>query len=299
MNKELQAQIEATQDLELLGAFCWWSLRNVSVGYSYLEEQFVVNGLPPEWLIAKPTPETAFTKALVKNSRKNKGDETSYIFRPILKSNKRIVYGIIKEGVNKDLEELSYEQMDKIELNCENGSLTLPINPDLAELSDQFNTDFNEMLYNCDSYDLSKQIRLVLNKLSCLHVRDRGGVYFVLHENEAQLLALEKLVAICKAGDFYILPQVNLKKTIQSISKVFLDNVTEDLKAFKDQALTWETSKTKINTVDNTLVELNQFKNKLNTYSRVLKLDVSDTAKPVNEIEGKIHAFYARKLKVK
>src|SRR5271165_5512899 len=109
MNKELQAQIEATGQLDILGYFVWYSLRNVCVSRTVLETQFADKGLPSDWLIPRPTFDTAFNKAIAKNNRALKGEE-GVIFRPILKNNDKTVIGVVKEKADKDLEELSYEQ---------------------------------------------------------------------------------------------------------------------------------------------------------------------------------------------
>jgi hypothetical protein len=299
MNPELQKQIEAVGELDILGSFVWWSLRDVCVSRNDLETEFDQKGYPKDWLIPKPSFDSAFSKAIAKSNRNRKDLSESYIFRPILKNDEKIVFGIIKEEVDKEIEELDYQQITKVVLDRKSGLLLLPPNSELQELNQKLIDDYTSACSNLDSYDLSKQIRLILDKLNCLHVRDRGGVYFVLNDSKNKLNDLKNIFNFCKAGEFYILPQVNLAQTVNAIIKVFMENVVDDLKSFVDNVSSWENKKVYTNTVDATFDNLNNFKDKLKIYSRVLKVDVSMANEPITEIENKIHNFYTRKIKVK
>jgi hypothetical protein len=294
MNSQLNAQIEAIgDDIKVLGSFVWWNFKGTLISWHDLVWYFKEHGLPHEWLISEPSPETSFARACSKFDKTKVGN-TTFLIRPILKDNNRIMVGVIAEDeVNENLQ---HSQSFKIVLNRGDNSVVSE-NPG-HEISQGVTARFKELLGHLDTYDISRQILQVIGNLQGLHVREKGGVYFVLDSGKETLTKLQEMVAYFGAGSMYILPQIDVAQTRAAISAAFTGNITSDIETFNKNIESWNSKNPHQKSLDNAVEEIDIMKKKVETYSRVLKLDAAAFNEPISSIQQGLNKLYQRKIKI-
>jgi len=293
MDQKLYSQIEATADLPVLGHFVWWGLRDCSIKHSDLVDHFKSIGIPEYLLIDEPSDESAFMKACAK-ANNTIVDGKTFLVRLIFKDKDRIVVGGVAE--DKDNETLNYSQDFKIILNRLDG--TAFVAQGQNKLADEIIASYLNTRQKHDTYNMCRQVLDVVRSAKCLFVRDRGGIYFCLDQHKELLLKLEQLVAELNLGNLYVLPQIDLAKTREAISKVFLANTVSDIETFQKEIKVWDDKNPHQKSLDNAGTEIDLLKEKIKAYSRVLKVDVSEFVPQISELESGIKKISQRKIKV-
>jgi len=115
----LEEMKKAAGKYPLLGEMVWWSIHDVLVKRDNLIKLFDEQKLDHEFLPAEINDKHAFLKAMNKlkarsGSGKGAHSESSYLVRKIKDSTCEVVFGVVKETVDKDHSKLHHQQTNAI-----------------------------------------------------------------------------------------------------------------------------------------------------------------------------------------
>lgn len=218
------------QNIEILGWFCWWTIKNVAISRVDFQALLKSVGLdynPRDTGINR----SAFVKAVdkVRSAHKKEGK----LIRKIKAKGDEYVYGLVNEHADA-AEHLHYRHECTMRFYVKTGIMMCD-NADHPsyQLVVKY---YDYYLETIDSDEARNVLLAMLHNTFAVTVRQRGGIYFIAAEFSTLLEKLEKLINGLGADCYLALaPQIDEERTKKSIYKAFVEGLTDRIAEFKEK----------------------------------------------------------------
>lgn len=216
------------KNLEILGWFIWWTIRNVQITREDFAALLKQVGLKYELRPAKA--HSTYLKAIARVQSEHRKD--GLMIRPIKKRGEEYVHGLVDERVQVG-EHLNYTHKANLRF-FKNGTMVCD-NPDheayklVLQYFDLYSTTM-------DADDIREVLFEILGSTYSISVRQRGGIYFIPGEFSSVVEQLEQVIAGL-GGDCYMAmaPQIDEEKTKKAVYKAFVEGLKERIAEFRKQ----------------------------------------------------------------
>jgi hypothetical protein len=220
--RDLNGLEAATSQLPLIGFTVLWRLDGIRVSHPELEQALQSAGFE-KYLPDPPTPRVALRRALAEwiktkqqaartlqiqlgdeDQDENGGGRRRTLIRVIDRAgSEHVVYALVAEDIDFSALGLSYGTALRILLNKKTGEMICTTDAegviDAQRESRQINDDlmpywrqYRDLFI---ARDLSQMMRVIINEMNAVSLRQAGGVYFVLESERDSLLRLRQLIA--------------------------------------------------------------------------------------------------------
>lgn len=215
------------QNLEIVGWFIWWTIRNVEITRQAFEALLQASGL--KYTSKEATNRSSFLKAIARVQSEEKKE--GLLLRKIKARGKEYVYGLVDERVDGS-EHLHYQHECNLRFFVETGAMICE-NPDhrAYQLVLKY---FDHYQLIMDSEDVREVIMDMLADTYAIGVRQRGGIYFVPGQFSEVVEKLEALIAGL-GSECYLAtaPQIDEERTKKSVYKAFVEGLKEKIAEFR------------------------------------------------------------------
>lgn len=177
-----------------LGYNIWTHLHDTSVALATVVAAFAAHGFSED-LLREPTERRAFSRAMKEHNRLREGQ----LARKIRQTDEEIVYGIVHEEVDRDEEELDYQQTTVAKFDKDKKTVKAK-----GELAKSISDSFQHNLGVVNSDDIRKFVRRLVRYLHGISKRPTGGIYFIPASGKNQLIHAQKMIAELGFGKLYI-----------------------------------------------------------------------------------------------
>ncbi len=276
-----------TQKLPTIGSVTWWAIREVQIRREEMKALFQEIDIPEGWLPPEITNYNAFKKAINKIQPGSK-----YMFRDILHSPEKTVWGVVKEEKQVVAETLDYNVSNKLIL-WGDGRLEVE-NPTFpADIIGNYYSHFKETYV---SQDIRKMLLDVIqDHFYSTAIREAGGVYFILDKFTPELEKLEQLIPkISPLSKLYILGIVDAEKTKNLVFSVFKEEIQQQIVELFKECNEIDTESVQERTITNRLTMLNSIEHKIKIYSGALgtpDAEIEDLKKGIELLKQRINAI--------
>jgi hypothetical protein len=215
------------QNIEIVGWFIWWTIRNVEITRQAFEALLAKFGL--KYTSKEASNRSSFLKAIarVQGEQKKEG----LLLRKIKARGKEYVYGLVDERVDTT-EHLHYRHECNLRFFVDTGAMVCDDSDHRAyQLVLKYYDHYQETM---DSDDVREVIKRMLTDTYAVSVRERGGIYFVPGKFGEVMEALEKVIAGLGADCYLAMaPQIDEERTKKSIYKAFVEGLKERIEDFR------------------------------------------------------------------
>ena len=288
MTKATKSTVERLQgeagDRTKLGYVIWWSLeRTLRVAGEKVKDAFVKCGFTEEESPTACDAEIAFTR--VHRNAHNHSLFSEWLIRKVFIGDEKIVYGIVKETIDKKKEDLDYRKEDKITLlrNTEDVKVENNTEQGLA-----IKKSYHDLKGKVDNYQLLTFLLNQVRTMDSLNLREMGGIYFLPIKHEERLLRIEKAFAsVSSESTIFMLPIYKDDRAKKSLTMAFdetfqseLEGKTNELKKLA------EAENTRDSTFNNRLEELKGMQSKVKAYEDLLNFKATEIRKKISDLSG-------------
>uniref|UniRef100_A0A6M3LG32 Uncharacterized protein n=1 Tax=viral metagenome TaxID=1070528 RepID=A0A6M3LG32_9ZZZZ len=284
--KTIVSNLQEDSGKEKLGYVVWWALERVMrVVEDRVKKIFTKYGFDEKEFPEVCSSEVAFTRALSRAKRDKLLDK--WLIRKIFLGDDKIVYGIVKEKIDKDNEDLDYKKEDKITLKRKTEDIQLENNTPQGQLVKKF---YGELRGILDNYHLMVFLLQQVKVMNALQLRDTGGIYFLPIQYEERVLRIEKALAeLSPESTICLLPIYKDDRAKKSLTMSFDENFQAELEAKADELKKRiESEGTRASTFNNRLNEFKELRQKAQVYEDLLNFKAGGIHKKIGELEQKV-----------
>lgn len=203
---DAKQRLETYDEELMLGQLCWFFIPDdTRVDHTTIVQQMQIAGLDEIALPPVPRPSDVFKRVCTSNQRKkvptaNVDVRANYMIREVGKDRDTIWRRIVRELVDTEGHNLTYDELYELEFNREKSKikalgLTGTTRDKIAEeIVGAVQGDFKTWINALTSYSVRELIRHILDGLHATSVRPAGGVYFVGQDKAKPLAGLDALV---------------------------------------------------------------------------------------------------------
>jgi len=271
----------ATNGLIIIGFFIWWAIRDVKITKTAFIDLLTSIGF--DWTFEETDTglrRTSFLKAVRETKQKNKN---KFLIRKISKEQDCYVFGLVDESIDKAARDLTYNHTATMTFNPETGDLTSDFT---HRAFDDIKALYNEYQETMNSDDVRSAIIKIISKFHKVSVRDRGGIYFLPNNYEADVEKLEKLLeALPGDCSFSVAPQIDTEKTKVAIYKSFVEGLKTKMGLFRDE-LENPSGKTRESTWNKRLDQFKELKQEIEFYRDAMSFQVEDLSTELESLRN-------------
>ena len=217
-------QLIAVDDADYAGLIVWWRL------YGKVSDEDMRSIVPPGLTRPElPSPSTALRRAAFSQQSKD------LLVRPLKKGG----FAFVRETTNAD-GILQHETESTVEIKYGYGGLAFNTISNGGEsyeykgvVKDEFyekvDEDFNANLTSFDPMDISKWLVDVLEDLTGVPLRNRGGVYFIPADKTEIWLKLVKDLQSVSNHTFYSVPAMKTQEAVEAILDSLQRNAEQEI----------------------------------------------------------------------
>lgn len=238
--KKMAAVGEGTTGI--LGYLTWYSVSEVFVKRSILQEKLLEVGLELDWLPKESSVADAFRKATKQVERKRipapNGVYHNYLIRDVGSDKDRVQRNIVLEVVDSGGNKLDYKPEEGILIldkktqkiaTFQNTGTPTEIVEEAIILFEMFKTHH-------DARTIRSMVCRLIKSMAATPVRPSGGIYFVPYQYQKELTSM---VSFLKAlpGDSteaYMVPMIDTTENRDMIRAKLLDHLKDTLKSLKE-----------------------------------------------------------------
>jgi len=263
-----------------LGYLLWWTIRDVSIEESKLNDLYVKTGLA-DYMPKHVSNRKSFWRALKKFGKTH----PDLLIRKIGENDQKIVYGIVAEDQNFTKEDLEYQIECKIVFWKETGSIAF---------SDDKHPAVQEMQLQYEKYcthfiadDLRKAILSSIESLSSLDVRKQGGIYFVPVEFYETVAKFDELVSnLSSSAVMYTNPIPDLPRVRKKMFRAFMEQAEVELKEAAEELEKLRNDKgVRSSTIEARINRFKEFRDKATLYADLFKGKVEKIEERISSLE--------------
>jgi hypothetical protein len=217
------------QNIEIVGWFIWWTIRNVEITRQAFEALLAKVGL--KYSPKEASNRSSFLKAIARVQGEEKKE--GLLLRKIKARGKEYVYGLVDERVDTS-EHLHYHHECNMHFFVDTGSMICDNATHRAyQLVLKY---YDHYQLTMDSDDVREVIKRMLTDTYAVSVRDRGGIYFVPGKFGEVIEALEKVIAGLGSECYLAMaPQIDEERTKKSIYRAFVEGLKERIEDFRQR----------------------------------------------------------------
>ena len=275
--------------LEILGNFCWWTIRGVRLQRLDLQDALRANGISYE--LPKRNTRVAFLKAVreVKKSEK----KTGVLIRKIKKTAGEYVFGLVDERVDKAAEALGYVHSSTMTFNPNSGSLNCNAP---SRVFDAVSENYEKFQGVLDSEDVREIVLTLLQQNWRISVRNRGGIYFVPVSGTEMLASVKAFVeGLGEECAFQVVPQIDVEASRTAIYKSFLEEIKSEISSFREEIDTKGDSKRKQDVMWTSRLEsFKTLRDKVSFYADILKFQGEEMLNQIGTLEAEVQEKFLK-----
>lgn len=263
---------------ECKGAFVWWSLSEVAVMRSNLEDIMRAEALdvdlfmPPEVQAS-----TAFRKAINKH-KAGHGVLLRSLPRP--RNAREMVVCVVNESYDQAKDDLDHDSIARIRFDKDFDRLE--ITGKRSELTDSITDVYNDYLNTHTHEDIRYMItRNISDYMGGLMARDNGGVYFVLAPYLSTLYAHKRVITAI-GSTMRIVPIHDPG----DLTEQARDSLTETIRELEDEVAAFQAAPPRADTLTRRLEEYEAIKRKLRLYSQMLGFQSADLQQKADDLDA-------------
>lgn len=274
-----------------LGDFVWWSLSRVQYPWADLQDQFRQNGLQENWLPQEPNPKSAYLGAVRCVKERGLGDEigSKVLVRKILENSEKIIHGVVLETPDERAETLSYATENKITF-FKDPSTRLIMEAEIHDrIFQKIQSEYAWRCYCVDAVDVSRMLVNIIESLSGVTVRKKGGVYFVPRMYASIVQNLISIVSTMGNSCVFAVPVVDAESVRKTMFRVFKDEMISDLHEAKQELHEAMAAGKKID-LNVRLERYKTARDKAKMYEDLLKITAEDVHGLISAMEQDVRA---------
>lgn len=276
-----------TEKLPTIGMVAWWAIRDVQIKREELKALFQRASIPEGWLPPEITSYNAFRKAI-----KRVEPNSKYMFRTILHSPEKVIWGVVKEERVVADETLNYNVDNKLIL-WGDGRLEIE-NPTFpAGVIEDYYSTFREIHTSQDIR--SMVIDIIKNHFYCTAIRESGGVYFILEKFKEEIEKLERVIPeISPQSKLYLLGIVDAEKTKNLVFSFFKEEIQQQIVGLFKECNEMDKEAIQERVINNRLSTIQTIEHKIKVYSGALNApdtEIEDLQKGVDLLKQQINTI--------
>lgn len=273
----------ATSGLVIIGFFVWWAIRDVKISKTAFKALLQQAGLSfkcdqEDTALRR----TSFLKAVRETKVHN---QKKFLIRKIVKEPAKYVFGLVDESIDKAGHNLEYNHSATCTFNPETGELTCDFS---HRAFDDIKSLYNEYQEMMNSDDVRDAVIKIISEFKKVNVRQRGGIYFLPNQHEADVEKMEVLVESLP-GDcsFSIAPQIDTEKSKKAIYKAFVEGLKYKMATFREE-LENPAGKTRKATWETRLQQFKGLKQEIEFYRDAMSFQVEDLSTELESLRGDV-----------
>lgn len=274
---------------EVIGIISYWSLDEVWIKVTELQALFAKHGLDEDaWFPPRIQGSTAFRKSL-RQVKKDKG----YILRPILETDEKIIYGVVREDVDEANADLEYECEAKVAYSKKTESVHTKGKGAALAIADQVKDVFDEMTETFVNWDVQRMLRRNIGReMSSITLRRGGGFYFSLPQHLPDIEKHQAVVEDIGSSDMgIVVVKQDDKHNKRTVGRDTRRSLEDDLNEVKVELEKFKTKTPRESTLEDRLNEFKSLKAKCDMYASMLDIQVSDLKQGVDDCAQQVRAL--------
>jgi len=235
--------------LSIIGYFVWWTVSNQRILRDDMQKLIDAAGVRTKHGKPFKVPEAKFRSAFLKAIREIRGQNKNkgILIRKIKKESEEYLFGLVDEQVNTDAESLAYSHSATMKFDPLHGNLKVNRPHRGFDLVKARYEEYKDYLNSDDVRDI---VFTILNQISTISVRQRGGIYFVPEKFSNEVEILETLVGSLPGGEtvelaqvgsgtasgsyLAVAPQIDTEKSKKAIYKAFVASLKSRMQTFEN-----------------------------------------------------------------
>lgn len=272
---------------ERIGSYLWWALSDIEISVTALKRRLKANGLDP----AKHMPpaiegSAAFRKAVEANKR---GDR-SLMVRYIKETPQELIYGVVRENVDEDKEDLKYKVKARIVFRKRTESVV--IRGGRSKIADAVKDLYDDYVSTYIHTDIRRWVvRTIAEHMQAVQMKKNGGVYFIAHQHTKMLRSLEAVVNSLGTSEMMVTPIFDSEETTASVGRGTrgalereLAQIKQDLQDFRDKPPRRDTLKRRLD-------DFQQLKGRARMFADMLGFVVDDLEEGIDDADTVVTAL--------
>ncbi len=273
------AAMDGGKGNECLGSLCWYTVYDVKISRSCLEDKFIDAGVDLFYMPNPIKPIDAFRRATAElEENKLPRGETfqNYLVREVLCDKASVIRQLIRETVDSKNVRLEYTKVGEIIFNRDCEQIRI-VDCGAGYRLNKVEDLFIKYKENYDGQHLRRVVRTIIADMNPTAVRPSGGVYFIPQKYQGKLLTLEKLVKSLD-GEFFSIPVIDQENSRDMLYQKFKEQVGQSIAQMKDVLQSSQASKSEIvRVIDKSkkmFKQIEEYENLLNRNLADLKVGV-------------------------
>lgn len=275
------------KDGDKIGVITYWSCRG-SIPVGELRALFKKHKLPDEWLPPDIRESAAFRKAI----NAARGKVPGYLLRPIVDTDEKIVWGVVKETIDEVNVDLHHDTEAKVIFRKRDGAVNVKGSGEAAKLARIVKDSYDGLTEVYISRDLQRMLKRNIGRdMGSVTLRDGGGFYFT---PPRFLPLIEKHKAVIEEiggsslGILVLNDHEANKATVGGDTRRSLE---EQLVTIKTELEEFRTSNPREKTLAEKLEEYKSLKARCDTYADMLGIQVDDLKTGINDCAQQMRAL--------
>lgn len=268
------------KDGDKIGLITYWSCEG-SIAVADLQELFTKHGLEQEWFPPSIRGSAAFRKALAVARNRVSG----YILRPIVDDDDKIVWGIVRETVDKVKVDLAHATEAKVAYKKDTEEVRCKGTGQALALAEEVKAAYANLTETFIARDIQRMLKRNIGRdMGSITLRRGGGFYFTPPKFLGLIEKHKAIVDEINESDMGILVLTDAhavnKKTVGADTRRSLE---DDLNEVKAEIERYRTSSPREDTLERRLEEFKALKARCSMYSNMLGIQVKDLHQGIND----------------
>lgn len=279
--------IISKQGGDRIGSYLWWALSDIEISTGRLQRLLKAHGLIP----AKHMPPSiegsaAFRKAIEANKR---GDRTK-LLRYIKETPQELIYGVVREAVDEDKEDLKYKVKARIVFRKRTESVV--IRGGRSPVAETVKTLYDEYVSTYIHTDIRRWIvRMINEHMQAVQMKKNGGVYFIAHQHTKILRSLEGVVNSLGTSEFTVTPIFDSVETTASVGKGTRGALERELAQIKKDLQEFKEKPPRRDTLKRRLADFQALKGRARMFADLLNFTVGDLEEGIDDADTVVKAL--------
>lgn len=276
-----QAPIVSKRGGERIGSYLWWTLREVEINRDRLKRLFDEHGLQHKYLPPPIVGHAAFRKAVAAC----KHGDRALMLRQITETPQEIIYGVVREDVDKEAEDLAYQLRCKIVYRKRTESVV--IRDGNAAVAREVKNLFDDYKDTYIHTDIRRWVvRLVNEWMEAVTLKLNGGVYFIPHQHSGMLAQVNAIVTdLPGRSEFIVTPIFDSEETRTGVGKATRNALEQELATIHAEIAEFKEKPPRRDTLRRRLDDFGKLKGRAQMYANMLRFTAEDLIEGIGDLD--------------